>query len=100
MKISRNDLENMYQEHLESERIRLQTLLEEDKQSILLEILEQNKYGRKTMFKKYTEFANYNENYFKTLILELQEVFDDSKIWISAENNDNSKCLLLNIDWS
>jgi len=100
MKISKNDLETMYQEHLESERIILQKMLEDDKRCILLDILEQNKQGRKFLSKKYIEYTKYSEHYFKTLISELEEIFVDSKIWISAENNVDSKCLLLNIDWS
>uniref|UniRef100_A0A6C0JDX1 Uncharacterized protein n=1 Tax=viral metagenome TaxID=1070528 RepID=A0A6C0JDX1_9ZZZZ len=100
MKISKSDLEDMYKEHLESERLRLLQLLEEEKNSIIMSIIEQNKYGKKMLSKKYIEYTNYNESYFQTLISHLQEIFVDSKIWMSAENTDTSKHLLLNIDWS
>jgi len=100
MKITKTDLENMYQEHVELERIRLQKLFDEDKHSITICIIDQNKLGKKTYVKRYNEYSQFSENYFKTLIAHLQDIFVDSKIWISADDTIELKTILLNIDWS
>jgi hypothetical protein len=98
MNITKADLQNMYLEHIEAEKIRLAKLFEEERKSIITGVLEENKLGKKIYTRK---CYDYNEEYFQMLVTNLQELFVDSKIGLSLVNNDGSKsCILLSVDWS
>jgi site-specific DNA-adenine methylase len=98
MSITKNDLQNMYIEHLEAEKRRLAKLFEEQRKSIIMSVLEENKMGKKVFTKK---CYDHNEEYFQMLVSSLQELFVDSRVALSLVDDDSSKkCILLSIDWS
>jgi hypothetical protein len=98
MKITRNDLKNMYLEHMEAERIRLAKLVDEEFKIIVQELLNENLSGKYTYQRKCYE---YNETYLTSLLTRLQDVFVDSKIATAFITNDGSqKYVLVKIDWS
>jgi hypothetical protein len=98
MKITREDLKNMYLEHIEAEKVRLEKLLEEEFNIIVREILNENKLGRFSYQKKCYE---YSEMYLTSLLTRLQEVFVDSKIQTAFITNDGpQKYVLVKIEWA
>jgi hypothetical protein len=98
MKITKEDLQTMYYEHIEAEKKRLAKLLDEEKTTIIRGVLEENKFGKKIYTKK---CYDYNEEYFQILVTNLQDLFTDSKISLSLNNDESGKkCILLTIDWS
>jgi hypothetical protein len=98
MKITKNDLQTMYYEHIEAEKKRLAKLFEEERQSIIKGVLDENKLGKKHYSKRCND---YNEEYFQALVTHLQELFIDSRITLAlADNEIQKKSILLTIDWS
>jgi len=98
MVITREDLKNMYIEHVEIEKIRIAKLIEEDYKSFVQEILEENRLGRNCCQRKSYECS---EIYINVLLNKIQELFVDSKITTRFVTNDGSeKYILINIDWS
>jgi hypothetical protein len=98
MKITREDLNNMYFEHIEAEKIRLAKLVEEEFNDIIREILNENKLGKKIYQRKCYEC---NEIYLNNLLSKLQELFVDSKIATLFITNDGpNNYVLLKLDWS
>lgn len=98
MKITKEDLQTMYYEHIEAEKKRLAKLLEEERNIIIRAVLEENKFGKKIYTKN---CYDYKEEYFQILVTNLQELFTDSKITLSLNNDEvGRKCILLTIDWS
>jgi len=98
MKITREDLKNMYLEHMEAEKIRLGKLIEEEFNIIIREILNENKLGNRVYQRKCYE---YSEIYITALLTKLQEVFVDSKIQTAFITNDGTqKYVLVKIDWT
>ena len=98
MKITREDLKNMYLEHIEAEKIRLAKLIEEEFNTIIREILHENKLGNHVYQRKCYE---YSEIYITTLLTKMQEVFVDSKIQTAFITNDGTqKYVLVKIDWA
>ena len=98
MKITREDLKNMYLEHIEAEKVRLAKLIEEEFNNITREILNENKIGNRIYQRKCYE---YGENYITVLLTKLQEVFVDSKIQTAFITNDGpQKYVLVKIDWA
>jgi hypothetical protein len=98
MKITREDLKNMYMEHLEAEKVRLAKLIEEEYNTIICEILNENKLGNHVYQRKCYE---YSEIYITALLTKIQEVFVDSKIQTAFITNDGTqKYVLVKIDWT
>jgi hypothetical protein len=98
MKITKDDLTNMYYEHIEEEKKRIAKFIEEERNMIIRSVLAENKLGKKIYTKK---CYDYNEEYFQILVQNLQDLFNDSKIGLSLVSDDNSKKgVLLTIDWS
>jgi hypothetical protein len=98
MKITREDLKNMYLEHIEAEKVRLEKLIEEEFNTIVREILNENKLGNRIYQRKCYE---YSEMYLTSLLTRLQEVFVDSKIQTAFITNDGpQKYVLVKIEWA
>ena len=88
MKITREDLKNMYIEYIEEEKIRLVKMVEEEFNAIIREIIHENKLGNRIYQRKCYE---YSEIYLTTLLTKLQEVFVDSKIQTAFITEDGPK---------
>ena len=98
MKITREDLKKMYVEHIEAEKVRLEKLIEEEFNTIVREILNENKLGNRIYQRKCYE---YSEMYLTSLLTRLQEVFVDSKIQTAFITNDGpQKYVLVKIEWA
>lgn len=98
MQITREDLKNMYLEHLEEERIRIAKLVDEDFNTVIREILTENKSGKKIYKRRCYE---YSEDYLKLLLSRIQSIFVDSKINTEFINHEGvQKHVIITIDWS
>lgn len=98
MKITREDLKNMYLEHIEAEKIRLAKMVDEEFNIIIREMLNENKLGKSNYKRKCYE---YSEIYITTLLTRIQDVFVDSKIGTAFITNDGPQhYVLINLDWS
>jgi hypothetical protein len=98
MKITREDLKNMYIEHMEAERLRLAKLVEEEFKITVQELLNENMLGKNAYQRKLYE---YSEPYLTELLGRLQDVFIDSKISTAFITNDgDKKYVLVRIDWT
>jgi hypothetical protein len=101
MKITREVLNSMYLEYVEEEKKRLEKLLEDETNSMLTEILNENRKGKK-VFEKI--FFGYQMEYFNILMNKMQEILVDSKITtgITCANTEDNKQdgILVTIDWS
>jgi hypothetical protein len=97
MIITREDLKNMYIEHIEEEKRRLAKKVEEELTEIINEIINNNKLGRTSCKRKCYE---YREEYITTLLTRLQNLLVDSKISTDFINEDGgNKYVLVTIDW-
>jgi len=98
MKITREDLKNMYIEHMEAERLRLAKLVDEEFKITVQELLNENISGKNSYQRKIYE---YSEPYLTALLGRLQDVFIDSKISTAFITNDgDKKYVLVRIDWA
>jgi len=99
MAITREDLKNMYIEHMNSEKIRIAKMVEEEINIIVKDILNENKLGRQIYRRKCYELR---EDYLTILFTRLQELFVDSKITTNVMNDieNAQKYIVINIDWS
>jgi hypothetical protein len=98
MVITREDLNNMYLEHIEAEKVRLAKLIDEDFKTIIQEVLQENNRGQKLYKRKCYETS---ELYMHPLLSRLQEVFVDTKIFLESVNSEgNQHYLLITINWS
>ena len=99
MAITREDLKNMYIEHMNSEKIRIAKIVEEEINLIVKDILNENKLGRQIYRRKCYELR---EDYLTILFTRLQELFVDSKISTTVMNDieNAQKHIIFNIDWS
>ena len=98
MKITKEDLKNMYLEHIEAEKIRLAKMVDEEFNIIIREILNENNLGRNIYQRKCYE---YSEIYITALLTRIQEMFVDSKIATAFITNDGpQKYVLVKVDWS
>ena len=99
MAITREDLKNMYIEHINSEKIRIAKMVEEEINIIVKDILNENKLGRQIYRRKCYELR---EDYLTILFTRLQELFVDSKITTNVMNDieNAQKYIVINIDWS
>jgi hypothetical protein len=99
MAITREDLKNMYIEHLNAEKVRIAKMVEEEINLIVKDILNENKLGRQIYRRKCYELR---EDYLTILFTRLQELFVDSKITTNVMNDieNAQKYIVINIDWS
>jgi hypothetical protein len=101
MVITREDLNNMYLEHIEAEKVRLAKLIDEDFRTIIQSVLQENNRGLKQYQRTCYETS---ELYMRPLLSRLQEIFVDAKILLESVNNEssveNQRVLLLTINWS
>jgi len=98
MTITREDLKNLYLEHIESERIRLSKIIEEDYKSMIQNILEANKQGKSRYQQKTSECS---EIYINLLLNKIQHLFVDSKITTEMiKDEQQSNYIIITIDWS
>jgi len=88
----------MYNEHIEAEKIRLAKMIDEDLQSIIRDLLNENKMGKNIYKRKCFEFGEY---YMNSLLTKIQEIFADSSIKaVFVQDDGPQKYVLLTIDWS
>lgn len=104
MVITKQDLKNMYIEHLNSEKIRIAKMVEEDVNSIIKDIIDENKLGKQNYRRKCYELR---EDYLTMFFTKLQEVFVDIKISTEVVSNssinnldDTRKHIVIIFDWS
>jgi len=99
MAITREDLKNMFIEHMNAEKIRIAKMVEEEINLIVKDILNENKLGRQIYRRKCYELR---EDYLTILFTRLQELFVDSKITTNVMNDieNAQKYIVINIDWS
>jgi|UniRef100_A0A6C0JKU9 hypothetical protein len=99
MIISRQDLKNMYLEHIEQEKARILRLVTNELKIIVNEIIETNKTGKQIYKRKCYELR---EDYLTLLFTNLQEVFVDSKITTEVVNDpeESQKYVIITFDWS
>jgi hypothetical protein len=97
MVITREDLKNMYLEHVEAEKIRIAKMVEEELKIMITELLNENKQGKQYYKRKFYELR---EDYLTILFTRLQELFVDSKISTVVVNDIENKHIIITIDWS
>lgn len=96
--ISRQDLQNMYKEHVEAEKIRIAKLLEDELNSILKEILQLNNVGLKRYSKNYMDYPG---EFINVIVYKLKEIFIDSNIGFEeSPDNSNNKLVTIFVDWT
>ena len=97
MIITREDLKNMYLEHLEEEKRRIAKKVDDDLNEIIGEILANNKLGRTSCKRK---CYDYKDEYITILLTRLQQLLIDSKISTDLINEENGNSyVLVTIDW-
>jgi len=104
MVITKQDLKNMYLEHLNAEKIRLERLIDEEIKLIIKDIIDENKLGKQNYRRKCYELR---EDYLTMFFTKLQEVFVDIKISTEVVSNppinnfeESRKHIVIIFDWS
>jgi len=88
----------MYNEHIEAEKIRLAKMIEDDLQSIIRDLLNENKMGKNIYKRKCFECS---EHYVNILLTKIQQIFTDSSIKaVLVQDDGPQKYVLLTVDWS